>query len=141
MNERPYRSLAVGHRLLDHRVVDQHVITEWFLKAFGPDGVLPFYDKSSNSFGPTSPDKFLVETDAHGITIEKAFEAIETPASQTAQRLTKYFKPRSAGIYAMVDEDGEMDAGGEARPGLDRMLCWRARSRIRPVGSPSLRDR
>ena len=96
--------------------MEQHVLSASTSKAFGPAGSLTVYDKATNTFGPTTPDEFLVEIDAHDLAIEKAFAAIETPASQAALRLTKYFKPRPTGVYTMDDEAGAFPTGKELAP-------------------------
>lgn len=92
--------------------MDQHVISEWLLRAFDLDGQLVLYDKHTDTIEPTSPDDFMVEHDAHGVDVEAGFAAIEGPASRAATRLAKSFKMRPAGVYAMVDEHVPLESRG-----------------------------
>ena len=52
------------------RNVNQHVISKWFLKAFAGGRPLAQFDKTTGAYGETTPEKFMVESDAHSPEVE-----------------------------------------------------------------------
>jgi hypothetical protein len=98
--------------------VDQHVISEWLLKAFArtaPGGpTLALYDKTTGLYDSAMPGDFMTEVDAHSTAIERGIGDIEGPASRAALQLAKRVKILPPGLYAVVPSHGEIRANGSA---------------------------
>lgn len=98
--------------------MEQHVISEWLLKAFAssaPGGpILALYDKTTGLYDSAKPRDFMTEVDAHSTAIERGISDIEGPASRAAIRLAKRVKILAPGLYAVVSSQAETRAVGPA---------------------------
>jgi len=125
--------------------LDQHVISEWLLKAFArktPGGLrLDVYNKATGLYEDATPAKFLVELDAHSAEVERGLEKIETPAAQAAHRLAKRVKALPPGLYAVVEASAEIRAVGPELSDEGVFQGMRLLVGERQVPSPSLADR
>jgi hypothetical protein len=117
--------------------LDQHVISEWLLKAFArkaPGGLqLDVYDKATGLYEGAVPAKFMIELDAHSTQIERGLEKIETPAAQAARSLAKRVKILPPGLYAVVEPGAETRAAG---PELSDKGVFEGMRLLLPIGWP-----
>jgi len=125
--------------------VDQHVISEWLLKAFArtaPGGpILALYDKTTGLYDSAQPGDFMTEVDAHSTAIERGIGHIEGPASGAARQLAKRVKNLPPGLYAVVPSPGGIRASGP--PLSDKGLLEGLRVLVSEyqIPSPSQADR
>jgi hypothetical protein len=95
----------------------QHVISEWLLKAFARphgDRLIVAYDKKTGEFTEHDPADFMAEPNAHPSDVEVAISRIETPAAQAARTLLKRAKAYPAGMYAVMEQEDDLRAYGPA---------------------------
>ena len=89
--------------------MDQHVISEWLLKAFSAEAargrVLATYDKATGEYGLAIPSKFMVEVDAHPVDVEAGFGKIESAAALASTRLVRRVEALPPGLYSITEED------------------------------------
>jgi Protein of unknown function (DUF4238) len=125
--------------------VEQHVISEWLLKAFArraPAGpILDLYDKTTDRYGNVKPGDFMTEVDAHSTAIERGIGCIEGPASRAALQLAKRVKNLPPGFYAVVPSPGEIRASGSAMSDKGLLQGQRVLVSEYQIPSPSQADR
>jgi hypothetical protein len=126
--------------------MQQHIISEWLLKAFarrGPDGgpVLDAYNKADGHFEVVTPAEFMVEHDAHSAEVEQSISTIEGPAAQAARRLSKRVKSLPPGLYAVVPPGADVRATGPELSDMGVVEGMRLLVSQRRVPSPHLADR
>jgi hypothetical protein len=126
-------------------MAEQHVVSEWLLRAFagrGPEGTtLALFDKATGLHDVATANTFMTETDVHSIEIEDGIEGIETPAAAAARRLAKRVRNLPPGLYAVVSEGANVRTGG---PGVsDKGVRGGMRLLVsdHQVPSPSADDR
>jgi hypothetical protein len=89
--------------------MDQHVISEWLLKAFSAEAprgrVLATYNKATGEYGQAIPSKFMVEVDAHPTDVEAGFGKIESAAALASTRLVRRVEALPPGLYSVTEED------------------------------------
>jgi hypothetical protein len=125
---------------------EQHVISEWLLKAFasneGGRWSLQSYDKATGTYATHFAHEFMVELDGHSNEIEVAISGVEGPAADAARRLVKRVKGRAPGIYALLPSSHFEPTLG-APPITDRGVIEGMRLFVleRSIAEPSLTDR